>query len=70
MTQKMIFSKELNMMLVPIKIACPLCRGKKFIFTPDSYTDAIKNLGLVYDGYGKTQCTECKGEGFYTVNHL
>lgn len=65
MTPTMIYSPELNMMLVPIKITCTECKGKKQIFNPYFCI----SWDITQHVWWKT-CPTCKGEGFYTVNHL
>lgn len=66
----MIYSPELNMMLVPIKITCTECKGEKKVNNPKMYITLIKQKKIFYPELAAETCPTCKGEGFYTVNHL
>jgi len=67
----MIFSPELNMMLVPIKITCQTCKGLKTVINPNKWIEQVKKIKLVsLPDLVKSPCKDCDGVGFYTVNHL
>jgi len=66
----MIYSPELNMMLVPIKITCTECKGEKKVYNPEIHIHLVTKTKLCYPEFSSETCPTCKGEGFYTVNHL